>query len=556
MNADLIDGLAHATDSCENVPHLRRLVVALAISGKLDVSNDEEFCVPMGERLQAKREQLIKIGKLKRQGEVGPIPHDELPAGVSNASHFERLGNLATLAKGPTGIQSAAPGRFPLVVTAEERSSCDHFDFDGAAAIVPMVSSAGHGKARINRLHYQEGKFALGSILCAIFPISKEIISARFLYEYLTAFKEELLVPRMIGTANVSLTIGKIAEVPVPLVSRRIQQRVEGLMALCDRLEAAQEEREKRRDRLAAASLHSLNNGGDADEFRDHARFYFNLLPRLTTRPEHIQQLRKTILNLAVRGKLVPQDSKDEPASELLQRIKTEKTRLVKEGKIKPPLVLREIPEGTVPFWLPTTWQWVRFGELIIDADAGWSPKSEGFPRLADNWGVLKVSSVSWDKFLPEENKQLLPGVKPPTTAQVRAGDFLISRANTSELVAKCVVVGEQPKNLILSDKIVRLHISQNCDKRFLCIINNHSAHARSYYAEKASGTSLSMKNVSREVIYGLVIPLPPFAEQQRIVAKVDELMALCDRLEAQLTTTQSESRHYLEALLHHALSA
>ena len=311
---------------------------------------------------------------------------------------------------------------------------------------------------------------------------------------------------------------------------QRIVAKVDELMALCDRLEVAQAERESRRDRLVASSLNRLNNGADADAFRDHAHFYFNHLPRLTTKPDHIQQLRQTILNLAIRGRLVPQDQNHEPTSELLKRIQTEKERLMKEGKIKPSVSLPEISEDVMPFLLPTSWQWVRFGELIIDADAGWSPKSEGFPRAADNWGVLKVSAVSWDKFLPEENKQLLPGVMPPKSAQVRSGDFLISRANTSELVAKCVVVGDEPRNLILSDKIVRLHISKSCDKKFLCIVNNHAEHARSYYAEEASGTSLSMKNVSRAVIYALVIPLPPLAEQERIVAKVEDLMALCDR--------------------------
>ena len=115
-------------------------------------------------------------------------------------------------------------------------------------------------------------------------------------------------------------------------------------MALCDRLEAAQAERESRRDRLAAASLQRLNNGADAEAFHDHARFYFSHLPRLTTRSEHIQQLRQTILNLAVRGNLVSQDPNDEPASELLIRIQAEKARLLKEGKIgleKPPIPAR-----------------------------------------------------------------------------------------------------------------------------------------------------------------------------------------------------------------------
>ena len=322
-------------------------------------------------------------------------------------------------------------------------------------------------------------------------------------------------------------------------------------MALCDRLEAAQTERESRRDKLAAASLHRLNNGADADEFREHARFHLHHLPRLTTRPEHIQQLRQTILNLAVRGKLVPQDPNDEPASELLKRIQTEKERLLRDGRSHLKLHLPAIVDSETPFKLPTSWTWVRLGELVTDAEAGWSPKSEGFPRSGENWGVLKVSAVSWDKFLPEENKQLLPGITPPEAAQVHAGDFLISRANTSELVAKCVVVEQQPSRLILSDKIVRLQIVEGCIKKFLSLVNNNAPHARAYYAEEASGTSLSMKNVSRAVIYALLVPLAPLSEQHRIVAKVDKLMVLCDRLEAQLITTQTENRRLLEAVLH-----
>jgi len=180
----------------------------------------------------------------------------------------------------------------------------------------------------------------------------------------------------------------------------------------------------------------------------------------------------------------------------------------------------------------------------------------EGYPRSDDNWGVIKVSAVSWDLFEPGENKQLMSGVVPRENARIREGDFLISRANTSELVGKCVVVCREPANLMLSDKIVRLRLATDISKRFLAMVNNHADYARDYYASNASGTSLSMKNVSREVIYSLSIPIPPLAEQHRIVAKVDELMALCDALEAQLTTNATTSRQLLEAVLHEALTA
>lgn len=351
------------------------------------------------------------------------------------------------------------------------------------------------------------------------------------------------------------LLVSFIVAVPPLAEQHRIVAKVDELMALCDRLEAAQAERERRRDRLAAASLHRLNNGADGSDFREHARFHLDHLARFTTRPDQMPALRQTILNLAVRGKLVPQDPDDEPATELLKRIQVEKERLIAANVIKRQPPQTPVKDAQLSFQLPDSWRCVRFGELITDADAGWSPKSEGFPKSGDNWGVLKVSAVSWDKFLPEENKQLLPGVKPPEAAIVRKDDFLISRANTSELVAKCVIVEEQPQNLILSDKIVRLQIVANCNKKFLCIVNNHAEHARSYYAEEASGTSLSMKNVSRAVIYALAIPLPPLAEQQRIVAKVEELLALCDQLEAQLTNTQTERRRLLESVLHEALA-
>ena len=130
----------------------------------------------------------------------------------------------------------------------------------------------------------------------------------------------------------------KIVWTPFPLPplaeQHRIVAKVDELMALCDRLEAARAGREAVRDRLAAASLARLN-APDPETFQADARFALDALPALTTRPDQIKQLRQTILNLAVRGKLVPQDANDEPASELLKRIAKEKARLVKAGRIK-----------------------------------------------------------------------------------------------------------------------------------------------------------------------------------------------------------------------------
>jgi len=246
-----------------------------------------------------------------------------------------------------------------------------------------------------------------------------------------------------------------------------------------------------------------------------------------------IKKLRELILELAVRGKLVPQDANDEPAGELLNRIRAEKERLVKAGKIRKDKPLSEIADEEKLFELPAGWERVRLGSQVVESGAGWSPSCEGHPRSGSEWGVLKVSAVSWGRFQPEENKALPSNLEPRLDCLVEIGDFLVSRANTAELVARSVVVEAAQENLLLSDKIVRLRLTDLCYPKYINAVNGCLG-SRSYYARVAGGTSSSMKNVSREQILNLVLALPPLAEQHRIVTKVDELMALCDQLETQ----------------------
>ena len=272
-------------------------------------------------------------------------------------------------------------------------------------------------------------------------------------------------------------------------------------------------------------------------------------LPLLAGAPNGIKKLRELILELAVRGKLVPQDTDDEPACELLSRIAEEKARLVAEGKIKKQKALAEIGEDETPFELPTNWTWNRLGNLVTESGAGWSPSCEPRPREANEWGVLKVSAVSWGIYQPEENKALPASLAARPEHEVAEGDFLVSRANTAELVARSVVVETTPTHLMLSDKIVRLKLTSLCERRYVNLANSAPL-ARDYYSRVAGGTSSSMKNVSREQILHLPFALPPLAEQHRIVAKVDELMALCDRLEAQQADAASAHAQLVQALL------
>lgn len=462
------------------------------------------------------------------------------------------LASVASIVKGKTGIKDAIPGQFPLVVTAEARASADHFDFEGPAVMIPMVSSTGHGDASLKRIHFQDGQYAVGSILSVVQPKDPRQLSARCLHAYLSAFKDELLVSRMVGTANVSLTISKIGEVPVPLLPITVQRKIDELMALCDRLEARQADAASAHAQLVQTLLDSLTQAKDADDFATSWQRLSAHFDVLFTTEASIDALKQAILQLAVMGKLAPQDPSDEPASELLKRIAEERAQLVVKRNAKKQVLSVEEVEGVHD--LPTGWVWSRLGSQVIESGAGWSPNCESRPRVDDEWGVLKVSAVSWGAFDPGENKALPQGVEPRPEHEVVAGDFLISRANTVELVARSVLVESVPEKLMLSDKIVRLKLTSLCERRYVNMANSTLA-ARDYYGKVAGGTSSSMKNVTREQILNLPIALPPLEEQKRIVAKVDELMALCDQLKAQLNAARHLHEKLAGALVEQAVA-
>ena len=188
-------------------------------------------------------------------------------------------------------------------------------------------------------------------------------------------------------------------------------------------------------------------------------------------------------------------------------------------------------------------------GAVVNASEAGWSPTCIGSPRRQGLWGVLKVSAVSWGEFDATANKELPSDLVPRPEYEVRDGDFLLSRANTAELVARSVVVEQAEPKLMLSDKIIRLAVSSQMNRSFLNMANNAS-YAREHYAVNASGTSSSMKNVSREVVLALPVPLPPLAEQSRIVTRVTALRRLCADLRQRLAEREAVQARLAEALV------
>jgi type I restriction enzyme S subunit len=553
----LLAHYARIAEAPDAIARLRRFMLDLAVRGKL---------VPQDAADEPATELLAKIAREKARLATAGLTRAPKPLPAQPRAPFEiplgwnwtQIAALGVISPRNDAADDVMASFVPMPLIAAEYNVANQHEVRSWGEIKKGYTHFAEGDVGLAKITpcFENGKSTvfrgltggMGSGTTELHILRPILVDADYILLFLKSPRFiDTGIPRMTGTAGQKRVPAEyFANSPFslpPLAEQhRIVAKVDKLMALCDRLEAARTAREATRNRLAAASLARLNTP-DPETFPADACFALDALPALTTRPDQIKQLRQTILNLAVRGKLVPQDTGDESAAALLKRVAKERSGAA---------VL--LPTDDVPFKAPASWCWTRLGSLVLSSDAGWSPKTADHPRREGQWGVLKVSAVSWHRFQPHENKEVLPGTVPRPQAQIARGDFLISRANTAELVARAVIIDIDPVQLMMSDKIVRLRLSQQCNHRFVWLVNNYADFARRHYATSASGVSASMKNVSRDVILGLPFPLPPLAEQRRIVAKVDRLMALCDQLEASLATASTTRVRLLEATLREAL--
>ena len=209
---------------------------------------------------------------------------------------------------------------------------------------------------------------------------------------------------------------------PLPPIEEqnRIVAKVGELMALCDQLEQQQERSISAHQALVKTLLDALVDSASHSQTNEEKNKFEQAWERIAehfdtlfTTEDSIDQLKQTILQLAVMGKLVPQDPNDEPANELLKSIYLEKEELVKSKLIKKQPKLESVVNVEKPFDIPNGWAWCRLDDPSLHSEAGWSPGCHGYPRRNAKWGVLKVSAVTWGVFKPGENKELPDTLEP-----------------------------------------------------------------------------------------------------------------------------------------------
>jgi type I restriction enzyme S subunit len=346
--------------------------------------------------------------------------------------------------------------------------------------------------------------------------------------------------------------------VPIPPLpeQHRIVAKVDELMALCDRLEAEQADAESAQARLVGTLLATLTRSTGAADLAANWQRLAEHFDTLFTTESSLDALKQTILQLAVMGKLVPQDPNDEPASELLKRIAKERARLEAEGVSKRSKPLPPAA-GERLYTLPKSWQWSTLNPLVRVMDSGWSPACIETPSPShDVWGVLKTTAVQTFQYVECENKELPGHLKPRPECEVAAGDILITRAGPKNRVAiSCLVEATRPR-LMISDKIIRFHLVEGgMYEKFVALCLNAGATA-AYLESAKSGMAASQMNITQEKLRAVPIPICSTAEQHRIVAKVDELLALVDGLKADLAESRARQERLAATLIDTALAA
>ena len=573
MNTELL--LAHfnrISVAPDAVACLRKFILDLAIRGKLveQRPNDESVSILL-KRIRHEKVKAIERGEFRKERPLPPLATDELPFSIPENWRWSQLAEIGFLSPRNAAEDSVQASFVPMasisaeygVANAQEvrnwkdiKTGFTHFA-EGDVALAKITPCFENGKSTV--LRNLAGGIGAGTTeLHIVRPVF--VLSDFVLIFLKSPYFIESGIPKMTGTAGQKrVPTDYFAYSPFPLPPEAEQQRivakVDELMKLCDGLEAAQREQETRRDQLSASTYHQLNNGADAESLRGRVQFFIRHLPRLTTRSDQIKQLRQTISSLAVRGLLVSQMPSEQPAYELLRNAQIKRERLIRAKQLRNSIFFQPV-DASHDISKPVGWAITRIGALgnasdssIVDGPFGSAIntaqdyRESGVPvtRMSNIAPFLyrrdNCKFVDPRKFLQLQRHNILPG------------DVLLGKVGSIGNAA--IYPDDMPEGMIATTGVARFRVGEVINNRYLCILLNALRPKLIDIASQAVQPFLSMKT-----ILNILVLLPPLAEQHRIVAKVDELMTLCDQLEASLATAQTETTRLLESVLHHALQS
>ncbi len=541
----------------EGIKKLRELILALAMQGKL-VSQDssEQPASELLKQIEVKKKSLVKEGRIKKAKAFVKIAANDVPFVLPNGWEWARLGDIAEYIQRGKGPKYSEIASIPVisqkciqwsgfnknVVRFIDPATLDKYTDE--RFILPgdlLWNSTGTGTiGRINMYNNELSEYekvVADSHVTVVRPIG---LCNEFVLKFLMSpYVQNEIEENASGTTNqielnTSTVNAQIVPIPPLEEQQRIVVKIDQLMARCDELEKLRDERDKKRLEVHTSALKQLLDSQEQEGFTSAWQFITSHFGELYSVKENVAELRKAILQLAVMGKLVPQDPNDQPASELLKEIEKEKQKLVKEKRIKKPKALPEIKPEEIPYALPQGWEWVRFFSV----------------------NTVKSELVSALEF-PLENQVA------PDSIEKDTGRLLLHRTVT-ESGAK------GPNNKFYKGQILYSKIRPSLNKVTiapydgLCSADMYPivCHTDPTFMLKAilseqfliqarqAENRVKMPKLNLESLGQFIVPLPPIEEQKRIVVKIDQLMVLCDTLEQQINSATNKKTELLNAVM------
>lgn len=548
------------------IKKLRELILELAVRGKL-VPQDpsDEPASELLKRIAAQKAELEKQGKIKKQKPMPEISEDEKPFELPEGWEFARLGNTVAIIRGITFPASEkhkelSEGKVACLRTANVQDSIEWGDLlyvsesfvkrsEQFAEKGDIVMSMANSRELVGKVAYiyniPTGSATFGGFLSVIRPYG---FNAAFLMSVLRSpnIKSVLIdsSSQTTNIANISLEKLNPLVISVPPVGEqnRIASKVEELMSLCDQLEQQSLSSLDVHQQLVENLLATLTDSQNAEKLDENWVRISQHFDTLFITEASIDALKQTILQLAVMGKLVPQDPNDEPASELLKRIEQEKAQLVKEGKIKKKKPLPPISEDEKLFELPMGWEWVQVQDIcskVTDGEHSTPQRSESGHYLISARNVTNdgISLRDVDYVDTEVFNRIRSRCDPSI------GDILISCSGSIGRVA--LVDKNNAYSMVRSVAMIRpIHGKLNLHYLKNSLQSPFLQNQMILRSKKSAQANLFLGAISC-----LVLPLPPAKEQRKIFNKVNELTNICESLKSRLQSVQQIQPHLADTL-------
>ncbi|MBS0433954.1 MAG: restriction endonuclease subunit S [Proteobacteria bacterium] len=522
------------------VARLRELILRLAVQGKV-VPQDptDETAHELLEKMRGERDRLIETGTVKPPKLPKGVVEDEAPYEIPAGWCWAPLADLVRVLNGRAYAKHELLDAGPTpVLRVGNLFTSNHWYYSNLCLEPDKLCKPGDllfaWSASFGPFIWDGPEAIFHYHIWKLDPIAPQLFDTQYLHLFLREKTAEIKAAGH-GVSMVHLTKEKMERIPVPwpplAEQARIVARVDELMRLCDALEAQGRLEAEQHARLLGTLLDTLTDSSTPEELAANWQRVADQFDLLLDRPEAVDALEQTILQLAVRGLLVQQDPSDEPASELLGRIAVDRSRLIAEGKVAKRATSEATAQVVAPFDIPTSWLWVEFADYIHELCTGpFGSVIHKEDYVQGGVPLINPSHMIDGAIRHDPNVSVSRDLANRLGAyRLSAGDVLMARRGE---VGRYALVTEREAGWLCGTGSFFVRLASFCNRDYFGLMLEDPRLRAHLLGESVGAT---MTNLNQRILLQAPIAVPPLNEQARIVARVAEIRRLCADLRNRL---------------------